>query len=469
MAVDESEYYFFEHIKLLFMHTNYFSLLAFLCLFGSPILTSGQLVPLVKDSQHIRYYDYITGQEQFGNSGYFTYDTDGLPLSDLFVSHFGGSNTYYQYNYTYNANQQLEKSISYKSSVSATGPWENWLNEEYFYDVQGRNNYYITQFGNASGGWDNYFKENLWFDDVTPADSSLYEVWLGGVWENNHRNFNYYYPNGAPKKQHQDNWDTVQDVWENEQDFAYTYYPDGKTRTLIETSYSNDNPSIIRKDSFLYLVDGKIDTVHTTTTVSNNVYRLITKYRYDPAGNLIFKDVIIRSGNVWVPSSSETFLPPDSPYSDAFAYENQASYNAATDEYDVLWEIFRQYEALDNGRVLAIEKRTQRNNGTLTLQVLDSSWHHTTLNVPTKTPPVAVADCVFANPFSQGNGIRCNAPDPNATLMLRLIDALGRTIAQTQIQPGATWHPAASIPTGSYTLSVWQQGKYLGYRKISVR
>lgn len=451
------------------MLKSYFPLLTALLFAVFQLSAQNPLVPLVVDSSHYHYTDPNTGEEQFQSYAYYTYDGEGLPLSDLFISAFAGSNTYYRYDYLYNAEQQLTNSTSFRSLTSANGPWENWLKDDYTYDAQGRNNFYIGQFGNTSGGWDNYYQETFWFDDATPADSSLYELWNGMAWGNNHRRFNYYFANGDLKQHHEDNWNTNSLVWENYSDDAYTYYPDGKVLTQTSISYYNNQQSILQKDSILYLADGRIDSVFAFTQTSfSNVYDFIRKYQYDGNGNLIYIDIVtkVAGTNDWVSSTSETYAPGDGYFSNDYTYENQAVYNTSNDVYDIAWDISRHYSDLGGGQVLSVEIRRQRNGTALVTQIVDSVWYH--IGIVNTGSPAAPrqADCQFANPFRSGNSIVCHAPDQSSLMNIRITDMTGKVVAQGQVMPGDAWRPHADWPAGTYFLSAWQKGQFLGSCKF---
>ena len=77
------------------MKKNYLPLLV-ASLFAAQCLPAQTLLlPLLRDSIHSHYYDPTTGDVQFENYGYNTYNSDNLPLEDLYINVFATSATYY--------------------------------------------------------------------------------------------------------------------------------------------------------------------------------------------------------------------------------------------------------------------------------------------------------------------------------------------------------------------------------------
>lgn len=431
------------------------------------------LLPLLQDSSHYHYTDPFSGQEQYKVYSYYHYDSENLPLSDLFINYFGSDQVWYQYDYEHNAAKLLSKSTGRRSTTSAAGPWENWLKDEYTYDAQNRNTYYFGQFGNASGGWDNYYQETFWFDDNAPADSSLYELWSTTLpgWENYRRNFNYYLPAGDLKKHLYEEWKSNIQEWLPLNLDTYTYYPDGKVKTTRSVSYDANQESFVRVDSFVYRPDGKVDSTFSTSRAGINgaANYFIAKSEYDSNGNLILKTTVSRDGGIWVNSSQEAYAPGDGYYSNDYSYENQSIFNVADQEFEVIWEIIRQYTPYPNNRVLYREERKQRNGqGVLVSQIVDSIWYHLA-TVGTNDPGGNFSvNCQFSNPFRPGNSIVCNAPDQNTMMQIRITNISGQIVAQGRVMPGEAWRPGNDWPAGPYFLSAWQNGKYLGSRKMVV-
>ncbi|MBL7826603.1 MAG: hypothetical protein JNJ57_08240, partial [Saprospiraceae bacterium] len=160
--------------------------------------TTAQTVKLFQDSCHTYSYDGSTGELQGSTRCYLHYNAADLEDTSYYFNTYSGVTSYYRYTFTYNANDLLSNYLLVQGE-SATGPWANFLKEDYFYDTQDRNTQYVAHFGNSNGDWVPYFRETFWFDDVAPADSSLYELWneSASAWGNYRRYFNYYYTNAA--------------------------------------------------------------------------------------------------------------------------------------------------------------------------------------------------------------------------------------------------------------------------------
>ena len=450
-------------------------LLLLLVLIGFSAVSKAQnnLVPLLSDSSHYYYYDANSGALQFSTKSYETYNDDDLLLISYNHNTFSGMTTYYKNEYDYNASNQNTRYTTLKSDVSANGPWSNFLREDFTYDAQGRNNYFFGQFGNAQGDWENYYQQTTWFDDAEPSDSSLYQLWNSGTgaWGNYRRHFNEYYPDGLQESALDQEWLNASSTWRNLEQEFFTYYPDQSPKTHVSISTFSSGNMYVLRDSFVYRADGLLDTTHVVTQLlpSGNANYLYRKNKYDPNGNLARQDSYIRSGNTWTPSSRFTYEPADGVYSNDPAYVLSESYDEVSQTYYPLWSIDRQYTPLANDVVLYVEVNTQRDGqNQLVPQSVDSVWYHAVM-VGTNTPLVRTqADCDFANPFTPGSSIVCHAeaPDP---LTVQLRNMFGQLVLQTRVMPGESWRPAMELPSGSYALSVWQQGHYLGVRKMMVR
>ncbi len=457
------------------MKKNYLPLLV-ASLFAIPCLPAQTLsFPLVQDSSHYRYYDQNTGEVQFGSFGYNTYDSDNLPLEDLYINFYGTTATYFRYNYEYNAEKLMAKSTVLRSLDSSTGPWGNWLKDEYTYDAQGRNNFYIGQFGNGADTWENYYQETFGFDDAAHTDSSLYELWntTTSLWGNYRRFYNSYSAVGDLVQHAEDEWDMDNPVWLDLLDKDYTYNLDGNVFTHKSISYNVGQVSQIQTDSFLYLSNGKLDSAFLAyqSSFSSAPSHFISKSVYDASGHLIEITGILQApgSQDWRPSSRKIFIPSNSQFSDDPALERQETYNTSTNSYDVLWETHRQFTDLGGSTILYREEYKQKDNqGVLATQSVDSVWYHlTTVNTNTATGPAKV-DCKFANPFRAGSCIECNAPDPNSKISIRIMNVSGQVVAQGRVMPGETWRPGADWPAGPYFVTVWQNGQYLGQKKMMV-
>ncbi len=199
--------------------------------------TTLQLLP---DSAHFAYYDSFTGAVQFSSKSYHNYNSQSLPILDYYVYFFGPTPSFYRYNYTYNNQQQLTESVSYLSSVGITGPWENWTKDTYTYDAQERIIHTLGEFAAPGNQWVNYYQETSGFDDNTPADSSLYQLWndQAMAWDNNVRSFNYYSPDEMLLQNISERWDADSSAWQADTELQYTYYPDGKILTQKNIDYN---------------------------------------------------------------------------------------------------------------------------------------------------------------------------------------------------------------------------------------
>jgi hypothetical protein len=105
--------------------------------------------------------------------------------------------------------------------------------------------------------------------------------------------------------------------------------------------------------------------------------------------------------------------------------------------------------------------------GNLATQSIDSTWMPVP-TVGTHTPARPVADCRFCNPFRPGSSIICQAPEPYAPIQLKIINKQGRIVAHDRIMPGDNSTPAIALEAGLYYIGIWQNGKYLGQKKMIV-
>ncbi len=458
------------------MNKSILPLLAALLVAGCPLTAQNLLLPLVKDSSASHFYDSFSGTEQFSSFSYFSYNGDKLPLRDYFIYKYGTGPVYYRYDYTYNALKQLENETSVRSTVSLNGPWANWLKTDYTYDAQGRNNYFLGQLGSGAT-WENYYQETFWFDDSSPAsDSSLYLLWdtPSASWRNYRQYFNYYRPSGDLRRHHEDEWKTSTNAWRFLKRQDFTYYPDGKIRTRTTTSYDVNQVSSVLIDSFLYRQDGKLDTTFTNSTIGiNNVTSFtVAKNHYDAGGNLILVNAIIKpnSNASWRPSYKQEFLPGDGFYSNDYSLERYFIFNSMSQSLELQWERTRAYTDLGNNQVFYKESYLQRNGqGLLAPSRLDSVWYHLE-TVATGAPTHQHrAECLFANPFTPGGNIICHASDEKTPLSIRIMNVSGQVMAQQIVNPGEAWAPSANWPAGLYFLTVWQNGRYLGERRMILK
>lgn len=449
------------------------TLLAFLGLALATASAQNLLTPLLIDSTHWRYYESATGLQQNLSVQYKYYNSENLETHTLSLSTWTGqSTTYFRDTSVYDSNKNQVRWTSYQSTVSADGPWEYSSKDSLAYDNQGRLIRQYGEYGNA-GNWVPYYDVNYGFDDANHRDSLLYLLWDPSslVWENYSREFTQRTADDKILEYRRDNWDATSESWKPARIEYYTYQPDGKLLVARVNEFSSNNVETMTVDSSIYQPDGKLDSTFFFNHIADyNIHNLfVTKYKYDSEGQLESSTTVRSSdgGLTFSNNSRKFYEPADGVYSDEYSYELVEIAQNGT--YYPNWEERRIFTPLGNGRVLysdAYLLATPLGNPLLP-NTIDSVWYRAPAAVgvaaPTQTP---ACYCTMANPFHQGNTISCQTSNADALIQYRITDLNGQPIASGQAQPGAPWHPVIHAQNGVYLLNVWQNGVFLGSRKL---
>lgn len=453
-----------------------FLLLTALCglHFTAPFLSAQNLlIPLLIDSSHWRYYE--SGQQANLRTASYHYNPQNLRVSADFTHTWTGMpSTYFRDTSIYDANNREVLNISYRSTVSPAGPWEFWIMDSMEYDAQDRVIRIIGHYG-KDNQWIPYYDISYWFDDANHRDSMLYLLWDTGaqIWENYSRESNYRTVDDRLLEYHHDRWEEDLKSWKSDQNEYYTYLPDGLVSVVRSNVISSNDVETIKTDSSVYTPEGLLDSSFVfSATPAFNIHNLfITDYNYNTSDQLISSTTIVSpdGGLSFKPASRQFFEPGDGYYSNDYSFE---SWEAAKgpDSYVPNWEQTYTFIPLGNGRVLLIDsfRHTNPNGSPLKQNTLDSIWYHEPGAVGAPPGPVtAPVELRFANPFHPGGSVVCETPaNPDALLTYRLCDLGGRLVGAGQAMPGKAWRPFFRLEDGVYWLGVWQNGMYLGGRKM---
>lgn len=432
------------------------------------------LLPLQSDSLH-RYTWFYFGTDTLSYTGYTypSYDADGRLSSELVVEPKDFSTDYFRYDYSYNGSDQILGFVAYKSSVSATGPWENYLKEDDQYDTQGREIYLLVQQGSLNT-WVDDRQEFYWFDDAVNKDSSIVQYFdaANSVWQNNSKIITTRYPGGLIRTRDYYSWNYGDQFWEPNFSSKYTYFPDGKQKTTASTNFYGNGEYVVSVDSFLYRPDNNVDTIYTKSISypSGEVVYEYSKTTYDNNG--ITSSIVhyqLNSGTgVWLPATRELYYPPDGVYSNDFSRITSETFNSTTQTFDIYWDYHETFTPLPANRVLRSKGYITNNAGVLSPSSLDSTWYSVGM-VPVSSPETPGAECTFANPYKPGSPVICNAPEQNTPLQLQLYNMMGQPVLKTSAMPGEAWTlPPATLHSGMYVLEIWQNGRKLGSRKMLI-
>lgn len=452
---------------------NIFTLLAFFGLAAAPLNTQNLLVPLLADSSHWRYFDSSTGELQSLSIERNYFNSDNLEIHSLTTTAWlGFSTVYYRDTSEYDANNNQILWTSYQSMISAEGPWEKWVKDSLSYDNLGRLIHLYAEYGSA-GNWVPYYDITYGFDDANHSDSLVYLLWSDSdqTWEYYSRESTRRTADDKILEYHRQNWDSATDSWKDARNEYYTYQPDGRLLVVHTNEFSSNDIETITVDSSIYRPDGLLDSTFFFNTIEDyNIHNLfVTKYKYDAQGQLE-SSVTVRSsdgGLSFVPNARKFYEQANGAYSNDYSYELVEI--AQDGSYYPNWEESRIFTPLGNDRVLYSDTyRLATPLGTpLTFNTIDSIWYHAPGAVgiasPTQTP---ACNCTMANPLRPGNSINCLTGNTEASLQYRITDLNGRPVAVGQALPGTPWHPLMYAPSGLYILNVWQNGVFLGSRKL---
>jgi hypothetical protein len=444
--------------------------------FTAPFLSAQNLlIPLLIDSTHSRYYDSATGEQARLSTRSYNYNPQNLNVSVDGASTWTGTpTTYYLDTTIYDVSNRELVHISYRSTVSSAGPWELWIMDSLDYDAQDRVIRTIGHYG-SSNQWIPYYDISYWFDDANHRDSILYLLWNAGaqLWENYDRESTYRTADGRILEYHHDMWDENPGSWKSDRNEYYSYLPDGRVSVVRSNDISSNDVETIKTDSSVYTSEGLLDSSFVFSAIPdfniNNLF--ITDYNYNASDQLISSTTIISSnaGLTFMPNSRQFFEPGDGYYSNDYSFES-TEVAVDSDTYVPNSEQTYTFIPLSSGRVLLINsfRFTTPNGSPLKQNTLDSIWYHEpgALGAPLGTAPAPI-ELRFANPFHPGSSIVCETPaTPDALLSYRLCDLSGRLVGGGQAMPGKAWRPFFRLEDGVYWLGVWQNGTYLGGRKL---
>ncbi len=330
----------------------------------------------------------------------------------------------------------------------------------------------LAHYGSA-GEWIPYYSIFYTFDDANHTESMLYLLWNTATnqWDNYDRDETIRLADGKIVEYHRDKWDDALNIWADVRNEYYAYRPDGLLQSLHANEVSSNDVETITIDSSVYSATGQLDSTFLYTWIDDlNFQNLIIRdYNYDQNGNLS-SVTSVRSpdlGTTFIAASRQFFEPGDGYYSNDYSFESQ-EIAQGPDNYWTNWERHRQFTPQANGRVLYVERYLQASpNTSLVPNTIDSVWYRTPGAVGISNPAFTGGlECRFANPFRPGSPVVCTAPDPDALLTFRLYDLNGRLAGVGNALPDTQWRPFFQLADGVYQLGVWQNGVYLGSRKM---
>lgn len=440
----------------------------------SPVCLNAQnlLIPLLHDSTHYYYYEANGIDLKNYSRSAVRYNASELAEVSSYESTWIGSpTTYYRDTFVYdNKNRQVLK-IAHRSLDSPQGPWEKWSLDTFEYDDQDRLVHFTDYYGDGDN-WVPYFAEYYWFDEAMHEDSSLYVIWDNSLslWGNRYREFTKRQADGKVVQYNEDIWDDTLNDWRDLQNDYYTYLPDGRLLLHKYNEVDVNYVNAVRTDSLVYDINGLPDSAFLFTKYSNSPvqYIAIRDYTFDADGNLESTVLTGSSDNgaTYTASARQFFAPGDGIYSNDYAYESLELPNSQGGYY-LQWDITKAFTYLGDNRVLYVTQRRQASGGPVHLQTLDSVWYHLPAALSAHLPGAASnAECRFANPLAPGGLIVCDAPDESAVLTLRIADLNGRVAGTEKVRPGEPWRPSLDLAEGIYFLTIWQNGEYLGARKL---
>lgn len=446
---------------------------SFFALFLFPVLLPAQnlLIPLLRDSSHRYYYSDNEDELTSFSRSVSRYNSSDLEEVAFYESSWVGLPTsYYRDTLEYDNKKRLIRDTGLRSLDSPQGPWEKWSLDTFEYDDQDRLIHFTDYLGDGDN-WVPYFAEYYWFDEAAYTDSSLYVIWDQSLsqWGNRYREFTKRTAEGKVLQHNKDIWDDVLNDWKIQNHDFYTYLPDGRLFLHKSNSLSSNNVNTIRTDSSIYSADGLLDSTFLLTKSSGSPiqYFAVTDYTYDANENLESSTIVVSSNNgvTYNPSARQFFAPGDGIYSNDYSFESLELFSLGG--YKLQWDDNNAFTYLGNNRVLYVHRYRQASGGPVHLQTLDSVWYHIPAALSAHLPGAkANAECRFANPLLPGGLIVCDAPDNGAMLTLQISDLNGRVAGTEKVRPGEAWQPSLDLAEGIYFLTIWQNGAYLGARKL---
>ena len=335
-----------------------------------------------------------------------------------------------------------------------TQEWEDAIERSFEYDTDGnRTSKLVRRAPSVGMSLENQRRWSFSYDGNGNQNTSLYEEWNGGAWENISQQLWTYNGNNLVTEQLLQLWEDG--TWTNARRQGWQYDgTTGLTSNVVQQTWDADNQSWLNVERQEYENDGMA------------FWTGIRKSTWD-------NDL-----DAWVPVEQELFE-----YSPTFQLENrttqewngsewinqlQVSYgidgeilSAMADAWDPLQEEWKtaaryqvDYENLERpiteqGWQFWDENSSTWQNDTISFQRL----HFWSDPVSTKTVLDIPQNCTIQNPYPLGSSINCSQIQ-GRDIQLSLFNTMGQVVHRQRFENGATLSISGQLTTGLYLLSI---------------